>query len=329
MTDLLRSASLALLVICSVASAQTNGPPAPECADGAECPAENEQPITDTWVDKSFNYMTTRADSTAVWLDSFFGRPETDLESADSVLRLRMEHEWDEVKDDKTRIRLRGKVNLPRIDHRLSLVFSEDDEDLDDVVPQVEHRDEDIGLQYRIHQRDHSRLYLSFSTNSSLDFKSSLRYRQIETFSENWRGEFSERLYYTEDDGFGTLTRVGLDRALGPDHLVRWIAQADYNEESAGVRWSSKVSHSTRLSERSGFSVFGAVSGVTDPHYLTDAYALGIRYRRSVFRRWIFVEVEPAHVWRRPTLWEPREPLWVLTLRLEFLEEVRDRRRRN
>ena len=112
------------------------------------------------------------------------------------------------------------------------------------------------------------------------------------------------------------------------DHIVRWVNQADYGEETAGVEWSSKLSYQMRLDDRSAFSWFGAVSGLTDPRYVTDEYALGVRYRRSVYRHWVLAELEPAHVWRRPWPLEGREPVWVLTLRLEFLEDAFDTRRR-
>ena len=71
---------------------------------------------------------------------------------------------------------------------------------------------------------------------------------------------------------------------------------------------------------------FGAVAGETDPENLTQSYALGVRYRRNFLRPWIFFEIEPSYAWRRESVEESRSSLWLLTLRLEFLEERYNRR---
>lgn len=251
-----------------------------DCASG---PAEK------TWVDDSYVYVTSRTDSLAVWLDSFFATPETDLESADSVLRLRTEYQWDQEDGNDFKVRLRGKVDLPGIDRRLSLVFAEEDEDRREVIPRDDGGDNDVGLQYRLSERTHSRLYFTVGTNSSLDFKSSLRYRYVYPISQDWRWQFSERLYYKQSDGFGALTRSDLDYSISDSRIIRWTNQVDYGEETAGLEWGSKLHYQIRLNEKEALSYFTGVSGETDPSQLTKSYAVGVRYRRNVFRPWIFL----------------------------------------
>ena len=53
---------------------------------------------------------------------------------------------------------------------------------------------------------------------------------------------------------------------------------------------------------------------------------MGLRYRRTLFRPWMFLEVEPSHQWRKETPWDSRAPAWVFTVRLELLEELENRR---
>lgn len=307
-------------------SAAGEAAPSRTCGSGEACAADDAERRGDNWVDGSYAYVTSRTDSLAVWLDSFFGTPTSDLESADSVLRLRTEYEWDEENGEDYKVRLRGKVDLPRLDRRLSLVFAEEDEDREEVIPNSAGNDDDVGLQYRLRQRPSSRLWFTVGTNSSLDFKSSLRYKYVEPIGDDWRVQFSERLYFKEGDGFGTITRGELDYLLSSDRIVRWSNQAEYGEETDGVEWGTRLSYQLRLSEKDAFSYFGAIAGETDPEYLTESYALGVRYRRNVFRPWIFVEVEPSYAWRRESVDESRSSVWLLTVRLEFLEELRNRR---
>ena len=275
-------------------------------------------------LDTSYVYVTQNSDRLAQWIDSFFGARNTDEESADSVLRLLTEYEWDQEQNDDLKIRLRGKVDLPRLNRRLSLVFSEDDDDRRDVLPDTQRQDTDVGLVYRVAERERSRLYVSVSTNKSLEFKSSVRYRYVQPIGQSWLARFSERVYYTEDDSFGTLSRADLDYFIDHRHSVRLTADMDYGEETEGAEWGSRASFITRLSDKEAVNYFAAVSGQTDPEF-TEAYALGVRYRRNIYRPWMFVEVEPSHVWRKEDADSNRNGGWVMTLRLEFREEVGNR----
>ena len=243
----------AMLFVCAQAAAvcaaadpeasATRCEPPGECEGGAAVPAE-------TWVDDSYEYVTSRTDALAVWLDSFFGTVTSDMESADSVLRLRTDFEWDQEDGEDYKVRLRGKVDLPRLDERLSLVFSEEDEEREEVIPNSAGHDDDVGLQYRVRERQSSRLWFTVGTNASLDFKSSLRYKYVEPIGDDWRVQFSERLYFKEGDGFGTITRGELDYLIHRDRIVRWINQVEYGEETDGVEWGSRLSYDLRLSEK-------------------------------------------------------------------------------
>lgn len=302
-----------------------------ECSQEDACAGGvMEDPGADNWADKSYEYVTNRADNLAVWLDSFFGEASSDVDSADSRLRLRLEYKWDEDDGDDTKVRLRGKVDLPRLDERLSIVFSsEEDEDREDVVPGSAGEDNTAALQYRLAQTARSQLNFTVGVSSGLDFKTGLRYRYTYPISDFWRARFSERLYYKQDDGAGSVTRFDLDFSPSRDRLIRWSSDFEYGEETDGVEWGSSLAYRMRLSDEDALSYFGAVSGETDPDFLTQDYALGVRYRRNFLRKWMFFEIEPAHVWRKKTSDDNREPVWVITLRLEFLEEIENRLGRN
>ena len=318
-----------LLLSAGVVAAGESGPDSADCAGrdaaggaGTSCAPS---PANPNWADSSYGYVTARSDALAQWVDSFFGVPATETDSADSVLRLFGEYEYDQEQGSDQKLRLRGKVDLPRLSRRLSVVFSEDDDERSDVAPDLERRNSDVGLQYRVVERARSRLYLSVGTNSSLEFRSSLRYRYDLPISERWSLRFGERLYYKEDDGFGTLSRVDLDYLLNQDRILRWTSDVDYGEETDGAEWGSRFSYFARLNPKEAVSTFAAMSGQTDPESWVGAYALGLRYRRNVFRPWMFVEFEPSHVWRKQNPWENRSSAWVVTWRIEFREEIGNR----
>ena len=190
-------AALAILVLRAtiVSAADPVGPP--ECdARTTDCRTHPGEP--GNWADTSYRFVTSRGDSLAQWVDSFFYAPNTDAESADSVLRLLGEYQWDQEDGGEEKLRLRGKVDLPALDKRLSLVFSEDDDERRDVVPESQLERSDVGLVYRVTERARSLVYLSVGTNASLEFRSSLRMRYDYPLAEDWNLRLSERLYFRD-----------------------------------------------------------------------------------------------------------------------------------
>ena len=78
------------------------------------------------WMDSSHRFVSKKSDGIVRWFDGFFGTPRTDLESAQSFLRVRMDNEWDEEDGNSVGFRVRGKVHLPRVSERIGLIFSDE-----------------------------------------------------------------------------------------------------------------------------------------------------------------------------------------------------------
>jgi len=279
-----------------------------------------------SWLDSSYDYVTSRTDALAQRVDSFFGEADAERESADSVLRLVGESGWSEDDGADTRLRLKGKVDLPQLSHRLSLVFGEEDDYRSDVLPPAGDADGDIGVQYRLLDAARSRLDASFGANSSLDFHLNLRYRFMRPLGESFRVRFTERVYLKEGDGAGSITRGDLDYRISEKGLLRFTSDVEYGEETDGAEWGTRLSFLRQIDAQQAISAFAAVSGQTDPGARANVYAAGIRYRRNVLRPWIFVELEPARLWRREDEASARQGVWAATLRIELREEIGNRR---
>jgi hypothetical protein len=135
---------------------------------------------------------------------------------------------------------------------------------------------------------------------------------------EKTLAQFAETLFWKSTDGFGETTEIGLDRQLDPKTILRWANAATTTQESRGLEWGSELSLLRELSPRSGITLSGGVSGVTDPSAVVETYRILARYRRNFLRPWLFYELEPEVSW-------PREPdgsyrtAYAFTLRLEIV----------
>ena len=109
---------------------------------------ETEEPPIN-WVDSSHTAVADQAQAMVEWMDAFFGDPTYDLEKAESLVRIRWNHELDETDDYNGKLKLRGKLRMPRISKRMNLVFSGGD---GDTLTADEERDESdiVGVQYTL-----------------------------------------------------------------------------------------------------------------------------------------------------------------------------------
>ncbi|MGI9293879.1 MAG: hypothetical protein ACR2PS_07835 [Pseudomonadales bacterium] len=320
------------------------------CTDITDCDVlAGQAKKKNGWMDSSHEFVTTKADALAGWMDGFFGTRRADEETARSFLRLRFQHDWDEEDghDIKTP-RLSGKVNLPLLDKRLDLVFSDElgeEDNVSDEVDQLldnEQPNTDIALQYTGVDSDRSRLSFRISPNRRLKLKARMRYRYKYPFSERYSGRFTEELLFRDGDGFSTTTRLELDDVINENLLLRWSNRFRYGQETEGIEWNSTIGLGQRIDDKHAISYFASVSGKTKPEFisereakrlpdeprstnekpgwLTEAYGVGVLYRVNFFRRWLFAEIEPAVLWRRRfEQGDSRGPVGVITARLEIM----------
>ena len=302
--------------------------PAYRLPDG-EAPMEPGEPPVN-WADYSHAYVTDQAQALTEWMDGFFGDPNYDIEKAESLLRLEWANSWDEKDDEKSKFRLRGKLQLPAISKRLNLVFSgEDGDDLGDIVEDDRESDDRVGLLYTMGERNRSRVDLTLGISTS-ELRPGIRYRKKGPLGEHHRYRYTQRLQYENDEGFFTTGQLNLDRAVREDTLLRWSNRALYGEESKGVEWRSRVSLSKRLraTEKKRNTVitgYTSVTGFTDPSYSKN-YRIGALLRTQIWRKYLFMEVEPSYNWRKKNEFDDRDGVWNIVLRFEILLE-RDLRR--
>ncbi|WP_159931119.1 hypothetical protein [Oceanicoccus sp. KOV_DT_Chl] len=295
-----------------------------ENSDRVELPIKSEQPAS-LWIDSSHSYVSNSADNLATWIDRFFGDASEEEEAAYSSLRLTVEEEWEEYEGNSGAVRLRGKVHLPQLNERLSLVFadekSEDGSEVERIGLQDNKENTSLALQYDALEKTNSRLDFRLSMRSSLKARVYARYRYDVPVAPDspYRHRFIEKLYFIDGEGFGLDSRYQLDRVITDTRLLSWSNRAEFAEETDGVEWSSTTTISQRLEQQAAISSFVWISGETRPENLTKSYGLGVRYRSSFFRSWLFYEIEPAYGWLRDDIEANRKGTALFSIRLEIL----------
>lgn len=282
--------------------------------------AEDEN---DQWLDTSHSYVVSGADNIAVWMNQFFGDARTEEEAPYSTLRLRFEQEYDEQDQFDSDIKLRGKVYLPNLNERVSLLFADEDTGetgRDDLLIDEKDTPDDVTLQFKASEKKRSRIDFRLGLRSSLHLKSSVRYRYKHPISDSLLGTYSEELLHIDGEGFAARTRIEFDKALSEELLLQWHNRTDWREDISGFTWSSSLSLDKKLSEKKVIGSFVGASGAsrrTEEGSELDNYQIGLRYRQNMFRPWLFGEVQPSYRWTTTYPDDKRESAAVILFRLE------------
>lgn len=164
-----------------------------------------EQTENNSWADQKQKTVREWADRTALKIDNWFGQPHPD-QPAKASLRVILDNSWDKYEDYEIKPRIRGKIKLPTMERKLSLVFGDDslDNELDSNVAITNEN-------------------LSNPNNHGLDTK---RSREENTsFALRW-SEFSERLPFETDLDLGL--RSGDDLYARAKISKQWTMDNDY-----------------------------------------------------------------------------------------------------
>ena len=221
-------------------------------------------------------------------------------------------------------------MQLPAISKRLNLVFSgADGDDLGNLSEDERDAEDRVGLLYNIGEKDRTRLDLTLGISTS-ELRPGIRFRNQGPIGERNRYRFTQRLQYEDDEGFFTTGQLNLDRALREDTLLRWSNRAVYGEETKEVEWRSRVALARRLrgeykKRNTVLTGFTSVKGFTDPSYIRN-YRIGALLRSQIWRRYLFMEVEPSYNWRKNNEDDDRTGVWQIVVRFEIAME-RDLRR--
>lgn len=284
------------------------------------------------WLDESHAYATERAQALTQWMDDYFGDPNYELEAAESFLRLDLNSDWDQDDGNNNRVRLRGKLQLPKISRRLNLVFA--DESGDEFADRDERRlDDNVGLVYEVSESKRSRFDLTMGLNWNR-VRPGVRYRFQDSFGEVYGYRLTQRLQWENDEGFYATSQAQLDRALGENTFLRWNSRVVYGEETKGTEWVTRLSLFERRqtlgrNQEVGVNYFAGLNGVTDPKSYVRNYRVGVQYRRQIYRKFLFLEIEPAYNYRKQDPDDKRQFAWSIGVTLQIALERDLARKKN
>lgn len=273
------------------------------------------------WLDQTQAYTSGRADALAGELDRVFGVERSDLEAAYSSLRLATELRYFEGEGVKPHLRLRGTLHLPRVDERISLIFSEDKGEGASYYTQNDLLNEPqstrVNVEVNLRERDKYRFDFRVGLRSNLKLRTSMRYRYEDDLSDDLLHRLSQTVYFIDDQGFGSFTQYQFDYALNDASLLRWSNELRAEEDLDGVEWATSFNHVSRYTNNLAISYFARMAGTSSDSYVAR-YQVGMRMRRNIGRPWLFLELSPGYSWDKVAPTAARDGSMFASIRLEM-----------
>ena len=318
----------------------TGQPPVPENVK----PANEGVATNEGFIDRSHAYLGRKINGVARWFDGFFGDPAVrGTEKADIKLQWTNELRAEKGESLKYRSSLHAHINLPRFEKRVKLVIIQDTRE-EAVVPvpidpgtPVANTPTNantlraVNTELRYYVRDSKAGYAFLAAGSRFVWLPETfvrgRFLWRHTLADNTFISPSVTPFWQDHIGFGVTPQLDFGHPFARDYIFLWANSATVFRNRPGLLWGTSVSLSRILSPVTALAVAVGANGSTHPSVVEDRfkmvannYKVAFKYRRNIFRPWLFLELIPETSWRRIEA-AGREVIPAFTVRLEINSE--------
>lgn len=264
-----------------------------------------------SWLDKTHTKLSHSLCNQAVSIDRFFGNFEeyTDTQVR-SFVRIRNEISWQNLSGINARFkpRVRAKLRLPTIENQLNLLLTDDPIDEDNsITNDIEQNNEPVGdgenfsTALRWTNQNNTQVNTDFDVgarfNDGINGFVRTRFRYIKALNQFNLLRIRQELFWRNQEGFGESTLLRFQFFHSAEFSTESNSQATFSESSKGIDWSQRISLYQQIDPKRAISYNLLAIGYTRPVFLTEDYGISLRYRKNIYRDWLFAELEPELAW--------------------------------
>ncbi len=322
----------------------TRQPPVPDNVTPAPdnvTPAKEAVSPNEGYIDRSHAYLDRKINHLVTWFDGLFGSTAgRDTAKADNRLLWSNDLRVEKGNGLSYRSSLRAHLELPKFQKRIRLVITEENREeavvpipIDPGTPAVNtptkaNTLQAVNTELRYYAHDAKAGYAFLAAGSRFVWlpETFVRARLL------WRRPLADKTFispsvtpfWQDHIGFGVTPQLDFGHTFSRDYIFLWANSATVFEKRPGFLWGTEVSLSRILSPVSAIGVAVGATGATRPSVVADqfnlasnTYKVAVKYRRNIYRPWLFLELIPETNWRRDEAAE-REIIPAFTVRLEI-----------
>ncbi len=264
-----------------------------------------------TWIDHKQQSISHWADRTSTKIDGWFGESNP-KDPASATLRVIFDNEWDEHNVYEIKPRIRGKIKLPTLENKISVVFGDDsldDEIRDNVVisnsnpanagdktidsKRVREDNSSLALRWS-HLSDR----LPFETDADLGLRSGDDIYLRLKASKEWKmqNDFSflaEQIYrYGSDSENYFRTHLALTHAR-PEHafISNQLSLVVADAQDDDLTWENRTFREHQFFKGNRFNYGLYTAGQSESSQIElNSWGPFVSWRQPVWREWFFVQ---------------------------------------
>ena len=318
MRTLIQVVGLSLVLLIGTAHAQQASSQKTEAGAGTPVSKTTQNTTTDKMYDKVTSVMQNMVGS----VDTFFADEDySAFRDNTSRMRLRLDTTYVEHHGWEINPKLKFHLVFPGLGNRIRLVMNEDEDDASSGASGSDDNENDVALRWKFTQIKKASVSFDLglrTKDSSLDpfvrLNTGIRY----DMGKKWYGQTYNRLYYYSKTDWRNDFRQSFNRKITEDLLFRARTRIQYFDENGYNPYlEEKFSLFQTLNKKSAiaYEAIWQKQDVEDSVYDEDeilgkpkdnyqTVALRLRYRRNVWRDWLYVEFWPAVAWPEERDWD-------------------------
>lgn len=284
----------------------------PQESDARIVPA-TEDSKENTWWDKKQAAFSNKLQDYAAHMNDWFGKPDPD-DPASANLRIIIDNDWNKYDKYSAHPRVRGKVKLPTLENRFSLVFGDDTLD-DEMHNRASLNNENIRddnnrtLDRQRTRDDNASLALRWSNLSKslgIDTDADIGIRSGDDLYLRLKGEKgweldnnfytnAEQIYrYGIDSKHYLRTNLEVRHARPNEAFIADQLSLTYTDDGTqNFSWDNRLFRQHQFFHHHWFNYGIYMGGEIDNNTPDlDSYGPFVAWRQPVWREWLFVQSE-------------------------------------
>jgi hypothetical protein len=296
------------------------------------------QPFNTSWFDWLQRKVYRTTCGSATWFDGFFGDDRIEGEAEGAYGKVSAFVQYSEAEEWDLDGRFRVKFNLPHMDERFEALAArwQGDEYVSDTTETTDplpvafqdagEADWLLGMGYSPirSRRQGLRFSAGIDIDTPVDPFAKAEYRRHWIFPSDWMARFRQTLFWRDEEGVGTTSRIDLDQRVGPRLMLRNSVRGTISDSTEGLGWYAGVTLYQDLFHGRAMAYKTWIRGATDAPVSLEDYGFKVRYRQRFLRDWLFAEASTGMTWVREGRLDDREGSWGFGIGLEMLYGYRE-----
>ncbi|MGB8931870.1 MAG: hypothetical protein WCC48_11540 [Anaeromyxobacteraceae bacterium] len=151
-----------------------------------------------------------------------------------------------------------------------------------------------------------------------------VRFRHAHELGRVALARFALSGFWNTREGLGSNGSIAFERALVRRLLLRWTTGTLRSQVSHGYESSSELALLAPIGRFTGLTLLGAAATRSKPDLVVQTWRVAARLRTTLYRGWIFGEIEPEVAWPLDDAGGRRRvPAVIFRLEIQFEEAAR------